>query len=302
LDEEKLVPCEIDGVLPAKNTLCVIGFGELRGMSSMLGISERIVRECERSEMSKHESYEGYDFITLNIPPDVDPEKKQQRVNIYLRDKLLVFICGDPKIVLCNIEEIENENIRINSLGRVLHIFFDRITFDDPMAIEKIEREISSLEDKTVNATSQDVSFTKRIAVYRKKLLALKRYYEQLVEITEAIEQNENGLIDKRVQRFFRIITNRSDRLYHNVLNLRDYVTQVREAYQAQIDINLNEVMKFFTVITSVFLPLTLIVGWYGMNFSMPEYGWKLGYPFVILLSLLTVTGTLVYFKKKKWF
>jgi hypothetical protein len=140
LDEEKLVPCEIDGVLPAKNTLCVIGFGELRGMSSMLGISERIVRECERSEMSKHESYEGYDFITLNIPPDVDPEKKQQRVNIYLRDKLLVFICGDPKIVLCNIEEIENENIRINSLGRVLHIFFDRITFDDPMAIEKIER------------------------------------------------------------------------------------------------------------------------------------------------------------------
>jgi magnesium transporter len=130
----------------------------------------------------------------------------------------------------------------------------------------------------------------------------LKRYYEQLVEITEAIEQNENGLIDKKVQRYFRIIANRADRLYHSVLNLRDYVTQVREAYQAQIDINLNTVMKVFTVITSVFLPLTLIVRWDGMNFSMPEYGWELGYPFVILLSLLTVTGTLVYFKKKKWF
>jgi magnesium transporter len=302
LDEEKLIPYETDGILPAKNTLCVIGIGELRGLSQLLGISERIVRECERNDMSKHESYEGYDFITLNIPPDVNPAKKQQRVNIYLRDKLLVFICGDPKIVLSNVEEVEREKIKINSLGRVLHIFFDRITFDDPLDIEKIEREITDLEDESVNATSQDVTFTKKITVYRKKLLALKRYYEQLVEITEAIEQNENGLIDKKVQRYFRIIANRADRLYHSVLNLRDYVTQVREAYQAQIDINLNKVMKFFTVITSVFLPLTLIVGWYGMNFSMPEYGWELGYPFVILLSLLTVTGTLVYFKKKKWF
>jgi magnesium transporter len=252
--------------------------------------------------MSKHESYEGYDFITLNIPPDVDPAKKHQRVNIYLRDKLLVFICADPKVVLDNVEEIGTEKIRINSLGKVLQLFFDRTTFDDPLAIEKIERDISTLEEKTINATVQDASFTKKITFYRKKLLALKRYYEQLVEISEAIEQNENGLIDKRTLRYFRFITNRANRLYNNVLNLRDYVTQVREAYQAQIDINLNMVMKFFTVVTSVFLPLTLIVGWYGMNLKMPEYSWVFGYPFVILLSILTVIGTLVYFKKKNWF
>ena len=58
----------------------------------------------------------------------------------------------------------------------------------------------------------------------------------------------------------------------HSVLNLRDYLSQVREAYQSQIDINLNNVMKIFTVITAIFLPLSLIAGWYGMNFNMPEY------------------------------
>jgi magnesium transporter len=92
------------------------------------------------------------------------------------------------------------------------------------------------------------------------------------------------------------------DRLYRNVNNLRDYVTQVREAYQAQEDINLNSIMKLFTVITAIFLPLTLIVGWYGMNFPMPEYNLSFGYPLVIALSALVVAVCVGYFKKHDWF
>lgn len=283
-----------------KDTLCIIELEQLRSISAQLGISERIVRECERKDISKHESHEGFDFITLNIPPDTDPKKTPQRISIYITAGLLVFICDDPRIVLDNVKEIECEQIRISSLSKVLQIFFDRLTFDDPLAIEKIEREISDLEDKLIS--SKKPFLIGEITGYRKQLLDLKRYYEQLVEISEAIEQNENGFVDKRVLKYFRTITNRAERLYNNILNLRDYVTQVREAYQAQIDINLNIVMKFFTVITSVFLPLTLIVGWYGMNLKMPEFGWDLGYPFVILLSLATATVTLLYFKKKKWF
>ena len=76
----------------------------------------------------------------------------------------------------------------------------------------------------------------------------------------------------------------RVDRLFHSVLNLQDYVTEVREAYQAQVDINLNQLMKLFTVITTICLPLTLIAGWYGMNFPMPEYTSSIGYPMVIAL------------------
>jgi magnesium transporter len=86
------------------------------------------------------------------------------------------------------------------------------------------------------------------------------------------------------------------------VLNSRDYVSQVREAYQAQVDIDQNTIMKVFTVITSIFLPLTLLVGWYGMNLRMPEFSWDYGYPFVILLSVIVVSLCVVFFKKKKWF
>lgn len=78
----------------------------------------------------------------------------------------------------------------------------------------------------------------------------------------------------------------RVERFGQQTRMLRDYSVQVRESYQAQVDIRLNRMMYIFTFVTVIFLPLTLIVGWYGMNFSgMPE----LYYPFVITLALLSV-------------
>ena len=87
-----------------------------------------------------------------------------------------------------------------------------------------------------------------------------------------------------------------------NVLNLRDYVTQMREAYQSQIDIEQNNLMRLFTVITTVFQPLTLMVGWYGMNFAhMPELRWNYAYPVFIGASVIVCVLLLAFFKKKRW-
>ena len=92
------------------------------------------------------------------------------------------------------------------------------------------------------------------------------------------------------------------ERSYQNVLNLREAVTQIRESYEAEVDISLNTTMKVFTVVTTIFLPLTLIAGWYGMNFQMPEYGWEHGYLMVILLSVAFIVIGIAFFKKNKWF
>ena len=78
---------------------------------------------------------------------------------------------------------------------------------------------------------------------------------------------------------------------------------QVREVYQAQVDIQQNRVMKVLAVVTTLFSPLALIVGWYGMNFTgMPELRWPMGYPMVIMLSLAVVVACLIFFRRKKFF
>ena len=136
----------------------------------------------------------------------------------------------------------------------------------------------------------------------RRELLKMKRYYEQLSLILSELADNECELMPPELQKRFAVVDRRADYLLNFVLHLREYTTQVREAYQAQIDIEQNQIMKFFTVITTVFLPLTLIVGWYGMNFKMPEYEWEWGYATVIALSVFIVVASIVIFKKKKWF
>ena len=60
--------------------------------------------------------------------------------------------------------------------------------------------------------------------------------------------------------------------------------------------------MKIFTVITTIFLPLTLVVGWYGMNVKMPEYDWTYGYLYVIIISIVLVLVSIYIIRKKKWF
>ena len=140
------------------------------------------------------------------------------------------------------------------------------------------------------------------IAADRKELLQLKKYYEQLDSIFDEMAANDNGLLEKNLVRRFVILGSRTDRYLRSVTSLREYVAQMREAYQAQIDIQQNELMKIFTVVTAIFLPLTLLVGWYGMNFQMPELEWRYGYPAVIGASALLVIWLIAYFKKKKWF
>ena len=130
----------------------------------------------------------------------------------------------------------------------------------------------------------------------------MKRYYEQLADVMDVLAENESGAIPEELLNHFLALSHRINRLRESVEHLREYVTQVREAYQAQVDIEQNQIMKIFTVLTAVFLPLTLIVGWYGMNFKIPEYGWSYGYLYVVVLSVAVCAVSFFIFKKRKWF
>ena len=146
-------------------------------------------------------------------------------------------------------------------------------------------------------------SYLDNIVRFRKALIRRKRYYEQLSDIFENLKIDDEKVLSHDAKRHFAILQNRAEKLCSNVLTLRDYVTQMREACQAQVDIEQNQLMKFFTVITALFLPLTILVGWYGRNFTnMPDLTWKYGYACVIGFSILICTVMVLWFKKKKWF
>lgn len=99
------------------------------------------------------------------------------------------------------------------------------------------------------------------------------------------------------------VISNRAERLHDHVEMLREYLVQIRELYQSLIAVQQNQVMSILTVVTTIFLPLTLIAGWYGMNFpNMPEFGWKYAYPAVIIVSILVIIWKLFILRKRRCF
>ena len=166
--------------------------------------------------------------------------------------------------------------------------------------LDRLEADISDGETEVLTGAHE--AYLDRIIAWRQELLRLKRYYEQLDSIFDELAENDNSLLGKQNTRRFANLGNRMERYLNAVQSLRESVAQLREAYQSQLSIQQNDLMKIFTVVTAVFLPLTLLVGWYGMNFvGMPELHWKYGYPAVILVSVGIVAALVIYFKKKKW-
>lgn len=174
-----------------------------------------------------------------------------------------------------------------------LHEFFLEVSAGDIYNLEALENKVVSLEDSILTEKhpgSEGISSIMRI---RKSLIKVKRYYVEMEFLTDEIAAADPS---------FTFIDKKFDRLLDFVLHLQEYIEQVREAHQSQIDIEQNNLMKIFTVVTSIFLPLTLIAGWYGMNLQMPEFKWAMGYPFVIAVSIIVVLGLVIFFKRKKWF
>ena len=119
------------------------------------------------------------------------------------------------------------------------------------------------------------------------------------VDLLKELEENENGFFLKKHLKYFGTLSDRADRLMSRTVHLLEYAQQVKEAYQAQIDARQNSNMQFLTVLSTIFFPLTLITGWFGMNFKdMP--GLENGYPAVMALSIVIIVICILIFKKKK--
>ncbi len=250
-------------------------------------------------QVNKFESFRDASVISFDWYDIHNANDALDKMIICFTREHVFFICESERCMTRVRKMIGEEK----SDDLALFVFLSELIKNDIDYLEELEERITENEDRVItNYKSYKHEYAGEIIAFRRELLKLKRYYEQLNNIFEGLMENENKIISPDNLRYFRILDSRIDRLFSHVLNLRDYVTQVREAYQAQVDIEQNNLMRVFTVVTSIFLPLTLIVGWYGMNLKMPEFQWNYAYPFVAGLSALVVIVLLIFFKRRKWF
>ena len=137
---------------------------------------------------------------------------------------------------------------------------------------------------------------------HRRKLSELNAYYEQLTAMSDMIASLDAPAPIAAAEQWSRF-SMQTERLESHVHLLQENVIQLRELYQAQLDAKQNKVMCILTVVTTLFLPLSLLTGWYGMNFrNMPELTAEHGYLVICIVSAVCVLVELWIFKRKKWF
>ena len=170
---------------------------------------------------------------------------------------------------------------------------------DDLPELQELESRLTALEQSVLADDTE--KFIHKMSAIRRELNRESRFYAQLGDFAETLQEEAGELLGHRAQRRIGYFSRRVATLRGETQLLREYATQISGEYQAQVDILQNRVMKLLTIVTTIFLPLSLMVGWYGMNFDMPELSWEYGYPAIIAAAVLVVLALVRYFRRKKW-
>lgn len=288
--------------LPDGPAVAVCGFDELERVLAALSFPSLENSGIRDHRPTHFEAHGEYDMIviedTLSDPPPGGGDDAGWVVVLYTAAALIVAHRDNPDVL--RLEGALRRGETRHTVDAALVRLLDILLSDDDDLLDDIEDELTALEARVMVDDPQDC--TAEIVQHRKRLLLMNRYYNGMFRVLQSVEENQDGFLPKQSLRYIRMFAGRASRFADTVTSLRDYVSQVREAFQNQLDIGLNRTMRLFTVITAIFLPLTLLVGWYGMNLKMPELAYEITYPAIVVVSVVIVVVLLIYFKKKKWF
>ncbi len=165
---------------------------------------------------------------------------------------------------------------------------------------EALGDSIESMEEEVLTAPNRDK--LEKIHEFRQALAQLRRAVWPTREVLARLLRDESGLIAEKTKPFLRDCLDHVLAIVDLLETYRDITSSFMDLYVSSLSMRTNDIMRVLTIISSIFIPLTFIVGLYGMNFTnMPELHWRFGYPSVILIMLAVASGMILFFKRKNW-
>lgn len=285
--------------------------GIIKKIGELLKVEPYIVGDIlNTNRRSKMEELDDTLFFSIkSILPDEDLDNMRvEQLSFVLKENLLVSFQEKKSDFFTHIRERIRTNAGIVCKKKndyLLYLMLDAIMENFYITIENYEDRIEALMVEAKNNHRQDVLV--RIENNRENLNYLKRAIVPLRDALYSLktfqDDDEYDGIEAANYTFFARLHQKCLELLEQIdydLNSLDSASHFHFSAQSQ---RMNEIMKTLTVVSVIFMPLTFIVGVYGMNFDhMPELRWQNGYFMVMGFMFLLVVGMLVYFKKKNWF
>lgn len=190
--------------------------------------------------------------------------------------------------------------LRQSKADYLLYALVDSIVDQYFAVLEVLGEKIEVLQDLVISDPNPET--LRHIHALKRQLLYLRRAVWPLREALNNLSRSECPLLQEPTKVFFRDVYDHVIQIVDTIETLREMVSASLDIYLSSISYRLNAVMKVLTIITTIFMPLTFIVGIYGMNFEhMPELKWEWGYPAVWGLMVTVAVGMLLLFRKQRW-
>ncbi|MBL8002335.1 MAG: magnesium/cobalt transporter CorA [Flavobacteriales bacterium] len=228
---------------------------------------------------------------------------EMEQVSFVLSRGMLISFQERPGDILEPIRERIRRNlgrVRKHGADYLLYALLDVIVDNYFLIVENLGERIQELERKvTVRPGNEDLLTIQEI---RSLLITVTRYVTPTRELAGRLNTLQSELIDKGTRRYINDLQDHTVYIADSINTFRDMLTNLENTYHAGVNMRMGQVMKLLTVISTIFIPLTFIVGVYGMNFDhMPELHWRFGYYMVMGLMLTISLVMLLWFRKKRW-
>lgn len=294
---------------PGVSWINVTGLHEVEKLAQFadaFGLHPLVIEDILNTDQRpKLEDYGEYLYIVIKRLSNGTPanEIATEQISLILgRDLVISFLESDSGVFNGVKDGILNNRGRLRRLGAdyLAYTLMDAVV-DNYFAIfetlgERIEILQETIISRPVPASLQTLHALKR------ELLFLRKSVWPLREVVSGMQRGDSTLIHKDTWFYLRDVYDHTIHVIDTIETYRDMLASMMDIYLSSLSIRLNEVMKVLTIIATIFLPLTFIVGIYGMNFQhMPELGWRWGYPLVLLVMTGIAVGMMIYFRRRKW-
>jgi len=252
----------------------------------------------------KMEDLDQYIYLNLKMLTYLTAEKeiKIEHISMVIGRNFLISFQEDIGDIFDPVRERIRKDGRIRKFGPdyLAYALIDAIVDNYFAVMEKLEEQVEDLEEELVVNPTQDS--LKKISRLKKDMIFLRKSVWPLREMINNLERSESTLIQESTRIYLRDVYNHTIQVIDTLETFRDMVSGMIDIYLSGLSYKMNEIMKVLTLIATIFIPLTFVVGLYGMNFkNMPEIEWEFGYYAVLVVMFIMVAGMLTYFRKKNW-
>ncbi|HPL62184.1 MAG TPA: magnesium/cobalt transporter CorA [Syntrophales bacterium] len=293
---------DIDGI---HDTEVVRRAGELLNLHPLL--LEDIVTAGQHPKVEEHDDYLFIVLKRLEMkdgPEGIDNEISAEQISIVFGSNYVLTFSEHEDETFASVRDLlrsANGRFRRRGPDYLAYIILDAVVDRYFLVLDRLGERIERTEEELISTPSAET--VNDIHLLKREMLFLRKSVWPLREMVSSLQRCGSELVDETTRAYLRDVHDHVIQVLDTTETFREMVYGMFDIYLSSLSNRMNEVMKILTMFASIFIPLTFLVGVYGMNFEfMPELKWKWSYPILWLFMIAMAVSMLVYFKRKKWF